>query len=139
MRKYFLVGAGAFLGAVTRYGIGMIPSDGYGLFPLKTLMINLLGSFILAFFITAAFEAWELDADIRLGIATGFLGAFTTFSTFCKESVSLMQNGSYGTALIYMSLSLFLGSALAYLGFALVRMLFRSFYIREPQEREGNK
>jgi fluoride ion exporter CrcB/FEX len=66
-----------------------------------TRFFNVLGAFALAFILTIAFEIWTFDSDIRLGVTTGFLGAFTTFSTLCKETVGLMQNGDIFPQFIY--------------------------------------
>lgn len=89
--------------------------------PLNTLIINVAGSFILALILTIAFEVWEFDSDIRLGIATGFLGAFTTFSTLCKETVKLMTGGDYFSAISYITVSTMIGLAAAYYGIVLAR------------------
>lgn len=119
MRKYVLIGSGGFLGAILRYLIKGIDVFNHPIpIPLATLVINLSGTFLLAFILTAAFEAWEIDPDVRLGIATGFLGAFTTFSTLCKETAVLLLGGNYLSAATYIAVSIMLGLASAFLGFA---------------------
>jgi CrcB protein len=93
MRKYVFISIGSFLGAIFRYLIKLIPISGYHEHvPLNTLMINITGAFILALIMTVYLEVWHFDADVRLGITTGFLGAFTTFSALCKETVGLLQS-----------------------------------------------
>jgi CrcB protein len=64
---------------------------------------------------------WEFDTSLRLGIATGFLGAFTTFSTLCKETVSLIHQGDYFSAVSYITVSTMLGLAAVYFGIVLAR------------------
>ena len=124
MRKYSLIGCGSFIGAVLRYLVKGIQVFGYHeSVPINTLLINILGAFILAFLLTIAYEVWEFDSDIRLGLTTGLLGAFTTFSTLCKESVGLLQNGFYFSAISYMTVSIMLGLAAAYLGVVLARQI----------------
>lgn len=122
MRKYLFIGAGGVLGAVLRYwakGVN-IPSYHENV-PLNTLVINVTGSFLLALVLTVAFEVWEFDSDIRLGIATGFLGAYTTFSTLCKETVTLIHHGDYFSAISYIAVSTMVGLAATYFGIVLAR------------------
>ena len=94
LKNVLAVGAGGFLGALARYGV----SVSIGLlwnrdFPLATFIVNVTGSFILGFFSTLAAEHLELDPTWRLFIATGFVGAYTTFSTFEYETQRLAQSG----------------------------------------------
>ena len=117
MRKYVFIGAGCFFGAAARYLVKLAPILGYPeYFPLNTLIVNIAGSFSLALIITIFLEIWQFDADVRLGLTTGFLGAFTTFSTLCKEAVLLLQTGNYLSAVSYMTISMVLGLGAAYLG-----------------------
>jgi fluoride exporter len=89
--------------------------------PINTIIINVTGSFILALILTIAFEVWEIREEIRLGITTGFLGAYTTFSTLCKDTVMFNNNGLYFSALSYITISAFLGLFAAYFGVVLAR------------------
>jgi CrcB protein len=134
MKKYIYIAAGGMLGAMSRFGIENIQLwDFQKNFPVNTLFVNLTGSFFLMFFLTIAFEALELDADIRLGIATGFLGAFTTFSTLCIETVSLMTTGEYFTAITYIVISAVLGLAIAYLGVISARKIIGKLIGENPE------
>lgn len=122
MRKYFFIGIGCFLGAIARYYAKSIHIAGYNEnIPLNTLIINILGSFLLALVLTVAFEIWAFDADIRIGVTTGLLGAFTTFSTVCKETVGLLSGGDYFSAISYLAVSTVLGLGAAYFGVVLAR------------------
>ncbi len=122
MRKYIFISLGGAFGAVLRYVIRSIPTPYYnGNIPLNTLIINITGSFILALVLTGANEVFKLEADLKLGITTGFIGAFTTFSTLCKETVSLLSNGAHLSAFSYLTLSAILGITAAYLGVVLER------------------
>lgn len=124
MRKYIYIGCGSFIGAVLRYLVKGIQIYNYHEnVPINTLFINVLGAFIMAFIMTIAFEVWAFDSDIRLGITTGLLGAFTTFSTLCKETVVLMQNGDYFSAVSYITVSTVLGLGAAYFGIVVAREL----------------
>lgn len=122
MRKYFFIAIGGFLGAISRVFIKNLHILNYkGDFPINTFIINITGSFILALVLTTAFEVWKFDSDIRLGIATGFLGAYTTFSTFCKETNNLLNQQQFITALIYVLFSVGIGFLFAYAGVLLAR------------------
>jgi len=122
MRKYILIAIGGMLGAILRYNIKNIQIYNYSeLIPINTLLINVSGSFILALILTISYEIYEFDADIRLGIATGFLGAYTTFSTLCKETVNIMEQGHYYSAIAYIGLTIVLGLAATYFGVVLAR------------------
>ena len=83
------------LGALSRWGVGLllarwVPSG----FPVGTLVVNLLGCFVLG--VVTGVSADALPAHIRTPLATGFLGSFTTFSTFSVESVKLAEQGQWG-------------------------------------------
>ncbi len=117
MKKYVYIGLGGFLGSISRYLLKAIPIWDYNhLFPLNTLIINVSGSLLLAFIYTAASDLLRLDEDLRLGVGTGFIGAYTTFSTLCKETIGLFSAGRYFFALSYAVISAALGLGAAYLG-----------------------
>jgi CrcB protein len=122
MKKYAYIMIGGSLGAMLRVAVKSISiGPQQGGFPLNTLIINITGSFVLALFMTMTLEIFEFDADIRLGVSTGFLGGYTTFSTFCRESVLMLVNGQYITAVSYLAASTVLGLAAVYLGVVLAR------------------
>ncbi len=137
MRKHLFIAIGGILGAVLRYLTESIHIYRYhGNLPLNTLMINVAGSFLLALVLTMAFEILPFDADVRLGIATGFLGAFTTFSTLCKETVGLLREGFYFSALSYITVSTVLGLAAVYFGMVLAREAV-SKLVKKIKEKDG--
>lgn len=122
MRKYFFIGLGGFLGAISRYFIKNIHIYHYKeSVPLNTLIINVTGSFVLGLLLTVALEIWEMNDDIRLGITTGFLGAYTTFSTLCKETAALFSKGYYYSAVSYITMSTVIGLAAVYFGVVAAR------------------
>jgi CrcB protein len=119
MRKYIFIGIGGFLGAILRSFIKNIHMFNYNIaMPLDTLFINITGSFMLAFVLTVAIKVLKIDENIQLGISTGFIGAYTTFSTLCKETVRLISGQYYYAAAFYMLMSVLLGLTAAYLGAA---------------------
>ncbi len=108
-----LVSAGGFAGAVARYWIcSRIAKRLRGSLPYGTLTVNLAGSFLLG-------VLWGGGADVRLMalLGSGFMGAFTTFSTLKLESEALLRQGESRTAWLYLGLSYTLGLLLAYLGY----------------------
>jgi fluoride exporter len=110
--------AGAF-GTLARYGLGLLIAGwlrGFGSsFPLGTLVINVLGSFVLSYVTTLALNG-RLSPDVRLAIGTGFCGAFTTFSTFELEAHGLISRGSNLEAGLYVMGNLILGFAVVLVG-----------------------
>jgi CrcB protein len=111
------VSVGGFCGAVARYLAGLWAVERWGAaLPWGTLLINLSGSFVLGFYLTLVTERCAGRSTSRLLVATGFLGAYTTFSTFSYEVVQLMTQGHQLQALGYVAGSLVLGLAAAAVG-----------------------
>jgi fluoride exporter len=135
MRKYIYVGAGGVLGSILRFYIKNIHIFHYkGVIPLNTLLINITGSFILALVLTIAYEVRNFDSNIRLGITTGFIGAYTTFSTMCKETVTLIGSGYYYSALFYITISTVLGLGVVYFGTIIAREAVSKLINKEDYE-----
>lgn len=110
------VGAGGFLGAIARYGLGKLASGDYAF--LITGAINLSGSFVLAFILRlVTLQKTKMSERLRLFLTSGFLGAFTTFSTFSFEILSLWRSGQIWLSLGYALVSLSGGLGAAWLGF----------------------
>ena len=104
------IGAGGFLGANARYLVGLWALERWGTaFPWGTLIVNVAGSFVLGVYLALVTERFAGRPATRLFVATGFLGAFTTFSTFSYEAVSLVSAGAPGAALAYVAGSLVIG------------------------------
>lgn len=124
MKSYIFIGAGGFLGAVSRYFIENLQLIGNNLnFPVNTLLINISGCFILALFLTLVSDTFKVSEHIKLGSAAGFLGAYTTFSTLCKDVFMLFNNSKCFEALLYILLSAVLGFAAAYSGFSVSKTI----------------
>jgi CrcB protein len=112
-----IIGCGGFLGANARYVVGLLVGAAWGMsFPWGTLLINVSGSFALGLFVTFIMKRHAGAPALRAFVATGFLGAFTTFSTFSHEAVQLMLAGSTLPALAYVAGSLILGLGAAAAG-----------------------
>lgn len=115
--KLIYVGLGGFLGAISRFALGEWLHSDHG-FPIGTLAVNLLGCLVLGWFLAFA-KRKSLRSETVLLVGTGFLGAFTTFSTFSVETVNLLLARQGGLALTYVLGSIFIGLFFAYLGFKL--------------------
>lgn len=111
MIECIYVGIGGFAGSVLRYLIGLLPLQPGNGFPLKTLLINIAGSFAIGLIAAAAARYPQLDPKLVLLLKTGVCGGFTTFSTFAYEISDLIQNGELTAAAAYALLSLLLGTA----------------------------
>lgn len=108
------VAVGGFAGALSRYMLSQ-ESLYWGNAPLNILLINIMGAFLLAFFLELSLGRLHISAAIRTGISTGFLGAFTTFSGLCSEAFILGETTGFAVAGLYTGGSL-VGGLLAALG-----------------------
>jgi len=116
-QNLFVVGLGGFLGAVARYGVSLVLEPVWTReFPLATFLVNVTGSFVLGLFLTIAIGRVELDPRWRLFVATGFVGAYTTFSTFEYETHRLAEAGALGWGLANVLASVVAGYAAVQLG-----------------------
>jgi CrcB protein len=96
---YLAISVGAVLGANARYLVGGWVTDRFGTsFPIGTLLVNVTGSFAIGLFLTLIGERLVVADWWRPLVAIGFLGSYTTFSTFSFETLALVQSGSWGLA-----------------------------------------
>ncbi len=95
------IGAFGFLGAIARYGIARLFGRFSALFPFGTFFINITGCFFLGWFLTWAQPRLNVPESIRLGIAVGFIGAYTTFSTYMFESDRMLSEGQALRSMVY--------------------------------------
>ena len=108
-----LVGVGAFFGGVSRYGLGQLISKSE--FPWATLLINISGSFLLG--LVAA--VWGKDHPLRLLLGVGFLGGYTTFSTFSLEVLEQLRSDQPAAAVTNIAIQVIGGVVFCALGYAL--------------------
>ena len=124
-----IVGAlacGGVFGALSRYAISLALPTKTGQFPWGTFLINLSGSLVLGFLLVLLLEQFPRGRLARPVIGTGFLGAYTTFSTFMVETVLLIRDGHPGDAVAYLTSSTVLGLVAAWAGIAFARLLLRA-------------
>ncbi len=121
---YILIAAGAVLGANARYAVGLWAGGRFGAgFPYGTLFVNLAGSFLLGFLAGAAGGRLNIAAEARLLLGIGFLGSFTTFSSFSVESLALLQSGNVAMGLLNILGNNLAGLLCALLGLFLSRAI----------------
>ncbi|CAM3925316.1 fluoride efflux transporter CrcB [Cohnella lubricantis] len=119
MKAYWPIGLFGIFGALSRYELGLWVQDWRpsSSFPAGTLIINLAGCLLLGWFANWAASKSGMPAWFRTGFGTGFVGSFTTFSTFSVETVSLMKEDQAGLAALYVASSLIGGLAFAAIGY----------------------
>jgi CrcB protein len=118
------IGIGGFLGAITRYQLGLWWPAGTGV-PWTTFAINVSGSFALGLLVTLMVERWRPHRLLRPLAAIGFLGAYTTFSTFAVDTDLLIDRGKAGTAALNVVLSVAAAIVAVIAGIATARHLPR--------------
>lgn len=127
MRIWFGIACGGALGALARYGVQLLITQklahtAWATFPLATLLVNVAGSFALAFIMTLALRG-VISPEWRLALGTGFIGALTTFSTFEWETDVLLREGEVWKAALSVGANLLLGFLAVLLGRALALSL----------------
>ena len=118
---YLIVFLGAGVGGAARHGVNVWAVRAFGYdFPFGTLIVNVLGSFIMGLLVGFfAYRAGLVPQHLRLFLTTGVLGGFTTFSAFSLDAALLIERNSYSIALVYIVGSVFASLATLFLGLAL--------------------
>lgn len=118
------IAVGAAIGANLRYSLSLWAAQRWGAsFPYGTLIVNVIGSFLIGLVLVLATTRLSLSEPVRLLIVTGLLGGFTTFSSLSFETYTLITNGSWRAAGIYLASSFGLGMASVFLGAGVARLL----------------
>ncbi|HEX4112544.1 MAG TPA: fluoride efflux transporter CrcB [Stellaceae bacterium] len=124
VRIYLAIAVGGVLGCSARYAMTELVGSIFGRdFPYATLSINVLGSFLMGFLFVEMFERLEVEPYLRIGILTGVLGGFTTFSAFAMETLILLERGETGKGVLYVMLSVGLSLAGVFVGAFIARDL----------------
>ena len=121
---YLAISVGAILGANARFLLGGLIADRFGSsFPLGTLIINVTGSFLIGIVLTIATERTGAPVWLRPLVAIGFLGSYTTFSTFSYETLALVQGGAVLAAVLNIAASVGASLVGVYLGIVVARAI----------------
>jgi CrcB protein len=124
IQSLLLVGAGGFLGSVTRYFVSRTIDTNFNrIFPYGTLTVNILGAFLLGIIYAIALKKTGSSETIKLLLGTGFCGGFTTFSTFAWENLQLISQKNSFEAFAYILASLVIGIVAVWAGFSLVKAI----------------
>lgn len=124
MQKYLWIGLGGALGSIARYWVGATVGSRLGVkFPYGTFVINLTACFIIGFSLTWLGERVELNPAWRFLIPIGFVGAYSTFSTYEWETLETIRSGAFALAALYAVGSLLLGLAAVWGGAAVADLL----------------
>ena len=122
MRSIFLIAIAGAAGAVSRYGVGMWAQRSLGThFAFGTLTVNIIGCLLLGLVLELESQTQWVGNSMLLFLAVGYLGAFTTFSTFGFETLKFMQAGDYHLAMLNVAANLGLGLLAVWLGWILAR------------------
>ena len=124
LRQILLVAIGGAVGSVARHLVGVASLRLFGpAFPFGTLIVNLVGAFVMGIFVELLARRFGASNDLRLLIATGVLGGFTTFSSFALDTAVLWERGEVISSFVYVATTLVLGLAALFLGLGLARTL----------------
>ena len=124
MIRYVLIAVGGAIGALARFAVGSYVGNRMGArFPYGTMLINLSGSFLIGMVMTIIAERASVNRNLVYLVPIGFIGAYTTFSTFEFETLRLVQDGQMFAAFTNIGLSVLVGFAMVWLGVVAGRML----------------
>jgi len=123
MRILLLIGTGSFIGGVLRYALSQFVQTKFlSAFPFGTLGVNILGCFAIGI-VFALSEKTNMSPEMRLFLATGICGGFTTFSAFSNETYSLMRDGQLFYASAYITSSVLFGLLATFIGYSLLKLI----------------
>lgn len=128
MQAFCLIGGGAVLGALLRWGIGLWLNPLFSALAFGTLIANLLGCFIIGALLALFWQFPQISAEWRLFLVTGFLGSLTTFSSFSAEVVELFFHDKWLNGLGVLAVHLVGCLTMTTLGIWLCRGLFRLWH-----------
>lgn len=124
MLMWLSVAAGGAIGAVLRYGVNITAVALWGLnFPIATMIVNITGSFLLGLIAGLFAHYGQPSPELRSFVVTGLLGAFTTFSTFSLDNITLFERGAYGAFAFYLCGSIVFGLGAFIFGQHLIRII----------------
>ena len=124
MSKYMYIALGGALGSIARFWVGSAVASRLGTkFPYGTFVINITACVIIGFSLTFLAKRTDLNPAWRFLVPIGFVGAYSTFSSYEWETVSTLRNGDFSMAALYAFGSLFLGLAAVWCGAVIAEMI----------------
>lgn len=114
--EFIWIGIGGFIGATSRYSFYLLEKRFLPDIPLATLIVNLIGCFLAGILWGLIQRKLIISPELRLFLMVGFLGSFTTFSTFSLETMTLLRSGDFFIAFLNLIIQIFAGLFLVYLG-----------------------
>jgi fluoride exporter len=139
MNLYLWVALGSAIGGVLRYALSreMLPHHSAA-FPWSTVLINVIGSFVIGFFgtLTVADSRFQVPESVRIFVMIGLCGGFTTFSSFSMQTYDLMRTGAWGKALLNVGLSVLLCLGAVALGHLIAQQGSHAIAIAQTKEEE---
>jgi fluoride exporter len=124
-RSLTLIGMGSFIGGICRFLLQQSAQKHYpATIPLGTLAVNLIGCFLIGIIYQLAARGNVLSVEMRLFLATGLCGGFTTFSAFASENVTMVLGGNFYNAIFYTFLSVVTGFGAVHAGILLIKLIF---------------
>ena len=118
--NFMAVALGGAIGSCLRYAVSLGYSGTQSMYPLHTLSVNIIGSFAIGL-LYAYISSYSVPTAMKMFLFVGLLGGFTTFSTFSKEALMMLQSGNLGPFAGYVAISVVAGIALVTLGYWLAR------------------
>ncbi len=123
-KNFLIVGIGSFFGGGFRYLTQNLITKAVNIpFPFGTMGVNIIGSFIIGIIFALSLKSNLVTTDMKMLLATGFCGGFTTFSSFSLDTFGLIRNGEFMYAFTYVGLTLFLGFSATILAIQLIKNL----------------
>jgi CrcB protein len=124
MQRIALIGIAGLIGTLARYSLSGIVARRFGeTFPMGTLVVNLIGCFLAGFLFYLFQERFLVNDIVRTAVMIGFLGGFTTFSSFGLQTFTLLRDGEIGLATTNVMVSNVLGLFTVWLGYSLARLI----------------
>jgi CrcB protein len=124
MQRIVLIGIAGLAGTLARYSLSGIVARRFGeTFPMGTLIVNVIGCFLAGFLFYLIQERFLVNDVVRMAIMIGFLGGFTTFSSFGLQTFTLLKDGEFGLATTNVLVSNVLGLFSVWLGYSLARLI----------------
>lgn len=122
MKILLVIGAGSFIGGVSRYWISQLIQNRFlSTFPFGTMGVNIMGCFLIGL-LFALSEKANLGAEWRMFLVTGMLGGFTTFSSFSNETVAMLRDGQLTYAITYVGVSVIFGLLATMIGISIIKL-----------------